>query len=154
MVFVGLPVASGQIAERTGLKNDFIIEAGGYEYEVEVVGNFDVKEMEFSIDEKKLTLHLDSRLENSLGEIYIPKNLTSGNFTFFLNDQEIFPDVKKNDRIAFVTLQFNGTGLHKLDIIGTTVLPEFSQIAPLVLASGLLGLIFLNKKRIQKLFIN
>ena len=148
-----MPVASGQIAERTGLKNDFIIETGGYEFEVEVVGNFDVKEMSFSKEEKKLTLHLNSQLENSLGEIYIPKNLTSGNFTFFLNDQEIFPDVKKSDRIAFVTLKFNGTGLHKLDIIGTTYLPEFSQIAPLVLASGLFGLIFLNKKRI-KLFFN
>lgn len=154
IALIALPLAYGQLSDRTGLGNDFIIETGGYEYEVEIVGNFDVNDVEFSAEEKKLTLYLNSQLENNLGEVYIPKNLTSGNFTFFLNDQEIFPDVKKNDRIAFITLKFNGTGLHKLDIIGTTYLPEFSHIASLVLASGLIGFIFINKKRIQKLFIN
>lgn len=149
-----MPLVYGQLSDRTGLSNSFIIETGGYEFEVDVIGNFDVNQAEFSVEEKKLTLYINSQLEKSFGEVYIPKNLTSGNFTFFLNDQEIFPDVKKNERIAFVTLKFNGTGLHKLDIIGTTYLPEFSQIAPLVLASGLFGLIFLNKKRFKKLFVN
>jgi len=85
--------------------------------------------------------------------------LLNGNFTFYLNGQEIFADVKTNDKISFITLEFPGKGLHKLDIIGTTTittttttpLPESSEITPLALVISLalgislIGIVFLKK---------
>ncbi|RDJ32568.1 MAG: hypothetical protein DWQ18_07070 [Crenarchaeota archaeon] len=144
------PAFAAPLSDRTGLKQDFIIETGGYEFEVETVSNFDVNKINFDAEGKRLTLTIDSGLENNLAEIYIPKNLINGNFTFFLNDVEIFPKVQTSEQISFITLEFVGTGKHTLDIIGTTYLPEFSEIAPLVLATGLIGLLFLKKRSLIK----
>ena len=137
-----------QALDTPGLLQKFEIKTGGYHYEVQTTSNFDVQEVEFSSDEKKLTLYIKSALENNLSEIQIPVNLTSGNFTFFLNDQEFFPNVKRNEKISLITAEFKGNGLHKLEIIGTTYLPEFSEIAPLVLATSIFG--FLLLKRFKK----
>jgi len=105
-----------------GLLNRFDIETGGYTFEVEIVSNFDVKEHEFDKDEKRLTIFVNSGLENNLGEIIIPQLLLSGNFTFYLNDMEFNPKIKSNDKISFITLNFTGTGDHKIDIIATKTL--------------------------------
>jgi len=137
--------AFGQISDRTGLKQTFTIETDGYEFEFEIVSNFNVDDYEFSSNEKRLTLFIESSLENNLSEIIIPRNLINGNFTFMLNDQEIFPNVRMNEQISFITLEFKGDGNHTLDIIGTTYLPEFSDVAPLVLATSLIGIIFFKR---------
>jgi len=102
-----------------GLLNRFDVETGGYTFEVKTVSNFDVKEHEFDKDEKRLTIFINSSLENNLGEIIIPKLLLSGNFTFYLNDIEFNPKIKSNDKISFITLNFTGTGNNKIDIIAT-----------------------------------
>ncbi len=145
LILVIAPPAFGQISDRTGLKQDFTIETGGYDFTVEIVSNFNVEDIEFSSDDKRLTLFINSGIENNLAEIQIPINLINGNFTFILNDQEIFPIVKINEKISFITLEFEGTGAHKLDIIGTTYLPEFSEIASLILFTSLFILIFARK---------
>jgi hypothetical protein len=139
------PSAFGQISDKTGLKQNFIIETGGYEFPVDVTSSFDVQRLDFSSEDKRLTLHLNSVVEQNLAEIQIPKNLTNGNFTFFLDDQEIFPKVQTNEKISFITVEFEGKGIHKLDIIGTTYLPEFSSIAPLILSVLLIPIIFVRK---------
>jgi hypothetical protein len=59
-----------------------------------------------------------------------------------LNDQEIFPIVKTSEKISFITVEFEGSGTNKLDIIGTTYLPESSKITPLVLFASLVVIIF------------
>lgn len=146
-----IPNAFGQLSDRTGLKQVFTIETGGYSFPVEVVSNFSVENTEFSSEEKKLTLHIFSNTQNNLAEIQIPKNLINGNFTFFVNGQEIFPKVQTNEQISFIFIEFPGNGTSTVEIIGTTYLPEFSQVAPLVLASSL-GII-LVLKRMKKLFI-
>jgi ribosomal protein L5 len=151
LFLLACPSAFGQISDKTGLKQTFIIETGGYEFPVDVTSSFNVERIDFSSDEKRLTLHINNALEQNLAEIQIPKNLTNGNFTFFLDDQEIFPEVQTNKKISFITLEFNGTGIHKLDVIGTTYLPEFSDIAPLILSVLLIPIIFVRK--IKKLFI-
>lgn len=139
-----IPDASAQISDRTGLKQNFVIETGGYEFTVDIVSNFNVENIEFSSEDKRLSFYINSGLENNLSEIQIPINLINGNFTFILNDQEILPIVKKNEKISFITLEFDGTGKHKLDIIGTTYLPEFSQIS-LILSLSFIALIFTLK---------
>jgi len=145
LLLVIIPPAFGQISERTGLKQDFTIETGGYDFPVEITSNFNVEDIEFSSDDKRLTLFINSGIENNLAEIQIPINLINGNFTFILNDQEIFPNVRTNEKISFITFEFEGTGKHKLDIIGTTYLPEFSEIASLILFVSIFVLIIPRK---------
>ena len=141
LLLVVIPIASAQISDRTGLKQDFVVETGGYEFIVDVISNFNIEDIEFSSEDKRLTFYIINGLENNLAEIQIPINLINGNFTFILNDQEIFPIVKKNEKISFITLEFQGNGKHKLDIIGTTYLPEFSETVHLILALSILALI-------------
>jgi len=142
LLLVVIPTASAQISDRTGLKQNYIIETGGYEFTVDITSNFNIENIEFSSEDKRLTFYIINGLKNNLAEIQIPINLINGNFTFILNDQEIFPVVKKNEKISFITLEFQGNGKHKLDIIGTTYLPEFSEIVHLILALSLLAIIF------------
>ncbi len=102
-----------------GLLNRFDVETGGYTFEIEIVSNFDVIEHEFDKDEKRLTIFINSSLENNLGEIIIPQLLLSGNFTFYLNDIQYNQNIKSNAKISFITLNFTGTGNNKIDIIAT-----------------------------------
>ena len=152
LLLVAVPSAFGQISDRTGLNQDFTIETGGYAFTVDVTSNFNVEDVEFSSDDKRLTFYINSGLENNLAEIQIPKNLTSGNFTFMLNDQEIFPNVKTSEKISFITVEFEGSGKNKLDIIETNI-PESSEITSLILfasiaviiIASIVGIIFTRK---------
>lgn len=139
------PIAFALLGDKTGFAQRLSIETGGYNFEVETVSSFDITDYEFNSGEKRLTMFISSTVQNNLVEIQIPKNLISGNFTFYLNDEQIKADVKGNEQISFITLEFPGDGFHKLDIIGTTYLPEFSTIASLVLATSLIGILFLKK---------
>ena len=139
------PTAYGQLSDKTGYKQNFVVTTGGYDFPVEVVASFDIDRLDFDSDEKRLTIHLNSGIENNLAEILLPKNLIGGNFTFFLNDQEIFPKVAHNDKISFITVEFEGKGISKLDIIGTTYLPEFSYVTPLILLLLLIPVVFVSK---------
>ncbi len=148
MIFTSLllsPSAFGQYFDTPGLVNRLPVETGGYIFEVIIVSSFDIPDYQFSSEEKRLSLIITSSVSNNLAEIQIPKNLINGNFTFYLNGKEIFADVKTNEKISFITIEFPGKGLHKLDIIGTTYLPEFTEIAQLVLATSLIGIVFLKK---------
>ena len=112
----------GQLSDKTGLVTRFDVETSGYSYEIEIVSNFDVTDHEFNKDEKRLTVFINSGLENNLGEIIIPKILLAGNFTFYLNDLELNPKIKSNEKISFVTLNFTGIGNNKIDIFATDAL--------------------------------
>ncbi len=155
-----IPPAFGQFFDTPGWVNRLQVENEGYIFEVHVVSSFDIPSHQFSSEEKRLSFFISTSVSNNLSEIQIPKNLLNGNFTFYLNGQEIFADVKTNDKISFITLEFPGKGLHKLDIIGTTTtpttttttpLPESSEITPLVLvislvlATSLIGIVLLKK---------
>lgn len=120
--------AYGQLlSDSTGLVNRLDVESGGYNYEVEVVSNFDISDYRFNENEKKLTIFLESGLENNLGEMIIPQNLISGNFTFYLDENEFTPNLKSNEKILFVTLNFTGTGNHTLEIVATESLNDVSK---------------------------
>ncbi len=157
-----IPPAFGQFFDTPGWVNRLQVENEGYIFEVHVVSSFDIPSHQFSSEEKRLSFFISTSVSNNLSEIQIPKNLLNGNFTFYLNGQEIFADVKTNDKISLITIEFPGKGLHKLDIIGTTTtpttttttttpLPESSEITPLVLvislvlAISLIGIVFLKK---------
>ncbi len=113
---------SQPLSDTTGLVHRLDVQASGYEFEVQLVGNFDVTDHEFVKDEKRLTFFISSSLENNLGELIIPQRLLSGNFTFVLDDEMINPNNRQSEKISFVTLNFTGAGNHKLDVIASDVL--------------------------------
>ena len=135
LLFVLTPVYGQLLSDATGLVNRLDVQTGGYSFEVEIVSNFDILDFEFNEDEKKLTLHINSGLENNLGEVIIPQNLIGGNMTFYLNDQKYFPNVNANEKISFLTLNFTGSGENKLDIFGTTYLSGLDEITETELPS-------------------
>ena len=113
------PAYAQLLSDKTGLVNRFDVEAGGHIFEVATVSNFDVIDHEFDKDEKRLTIFINSSLENNLGELTIPRTLLTGNFTFYLNDMQYNPQVRSNDKISFIILNFTGLGKNKIDIIAT-----------------------------------
>ena len=147
MTTIFLPPAFGQISEKTGLKKDFTIETSSLSFDVETVANFDIKDVQFSKDGKKLTFSINSELENNFAEIQIPLNLINGNLTVFSNGEEIFPQIRKNDKISFIVLEFEGNGTNTLEIVGTTYLPEFSSIALLVMGAAFTTIMLPRKFR-------
>ncbi len=128
LLFVVTPVYGGLLSDATGLVNRLDIQTSGHRFEVKTISNFEIPNFEFNKDEKKLTLHISSGLENNLGEITIPQNLLGGNLTFYLNGQEYIPHVRINEKISFVTLNFTGIGDNTLDIVGTDYLSGLTEI--------------------------
>lgn len=120
--------AFGQLSDRTGLLTRIDVDASGHTFEVVTVSNFDLLDHEFDKDEKRLTLFVNSDLENNLGEVTIPKTLLGGNLTFYLNDVEITQKSKSNNKISFITLNFTGMGSNKIDIMGTEALAGVKEI--------------------------
>jgi len=133
LIFVVTPVYGGTLSDATGLVNRLDVQTGGHSFEIETVSNFYIPDYHFDEDKKSLTIYITSGLENNLSEILLPQNLLSGNFTFYLNDQEYFPQVKSSETISFITLNFTGSGDNKLEIIGSTYLSGLTEeeISPL-----------------------
>ena len=129
LLLVFTPAFGQLLSDKTGLVNRFDVETIGHSYEIKTVANFDVIDHEFNKDEKRLTIFITSGIENNLGEIIIPKILLGGNFTFYLNDQEYQPKIKSNERIAFITLNFTGSGNNKVDVIATNYLENPDEVA-------------------------
>ena len=142
-----LPTAFGDLSDKTGLKKDFTIKTDGYQFNVVTTASFDIEGVKFNKDEKKLTLKTSSEIENNLAEIQIPLNLIDGNLTVFVNGTETFPKILKNDKISFLTMEFSGKGVTNIEIIGTTYLPEFSEIVPIILAASFVSMIVSYKIR-------
>ena len=123
-----IPVYGQLLSDATGLVNRLDVQTGGHTFEIEITSNFDIRNFDFDKNSKRLSLYLNSGLENNLGEILIPQNLLGGNFTFYLNDKEFFPKVNSNEKITFVTLNFTGSGNNQFDIVGTTYLDGLTEI--------------------------
>ena len=128
LLLVLTPAFGQLLGDKTGLVTRFDVQTSGYTYEIQTVSNFDVTDHEFDKDEKRLTIFLNSSLENNLGDIIIPKILLSGNFTFYQNDLEIEQKIKSNERISFITLNFTGIGNNKIDIVATEALVGVEEI--------------------------
>ena len=133
ILFVATPAYAQLLSDATGLAKKLDVETDGHTFEIETISNFDIKDFDFDKDEKKLTLYIVSGLENNLGEIIIPQNFLSGNFTFYLNDQEFSPEIKSNDSVSFITLNFTGSGNNQVVMFGTTYLDGITKKDPVEL---------------------
>lgn len=125
---VVLSPAYGQLlSDATGLVNRLDVQSAGHTFEVKTVSNFDIYDFDFNRDEKLLTLYISSGLENNLGEVIIPTNLLSGNFTLLLNDQEYVTKINTNEKISFLTLNFTGSGYNQLKIFASEALSGVTE---------------------------
>ena len=128
LFFVIAPVSGQSLSDATGLINRLDIQTSGYAFEIKLTSNFDLTDYIFEKDEKQITLYVDSALENNLAELIIPKDLLSGNFIFYLNDQDFLPRVESNEKISFITLNFTGSGSNVVKIIGSEYLVGLDPI--------------------------
>jgi hypothetical protein len=128
LFFVVNPVSGQLLSDATGLINRFDVNTSGHTFEIILTSNFDLTDHYFDKDEKQLVLYIDSGLENNLGEIIIPQNLLSGDFDFYLNDQEFFPKIQSNEKIHFITLEFFGSGTNVVKINATEYLSGLDEI--------------------------
>jgi len=132
ILFFVIPPTHGQLlSDATGLINRMNIQTSSYDFEVVLTANFDLLDYSFDKNEKQLTLYLDNGLENNIGEIIIPTTLLSGDFRFYLNDQEFFPKVQSDERINFITMNFIGLGNNEVKIIGTEYLSGLDDNIPI-----------------------
>ena len=122
LFFIVTPVYGQLLSDATGLINRLEIQTSGYTFEIKLTSNFDLENFVFDKDQKQLTLYLESGLDDNLGEIIIPKDLLSGDFTFYLNDGEFFPKIQSNQLINFITFEFSGSGTNVVKIIATEYL--------------------------------
>jgi len=122
------PTSGQLLSDATGIIHRLDVQTSGYIFEIQLTSNFDLADYTFDKDQKQIILYFDSALENNLGEIIIPQDLLSGNFMFYLNDQEFFPKVQSNEKISFITLNFTGSGDNVVKIIGSESLVGLTEI--------------------------
>jgi len=74
-------------------------------------------------------------------ELTLPKSMISGNIMVEAGDQTITPEIVSEDETA-TTIKFAvPEGETEVDIIGTTVIPEFPVIAALILGAAITGIV-------------
>ena len=116
--FVVIAPAYAQIlSDATGIVNRIDVETGGHIYEIQIVSNFQIIDSDFDGDNNKLTINIESGIENNLGEMIIPQQIFDGGLIFYLDEDEITPKINSNENISFITLEFFGIGKHTLEIL-------------------------------------
>ena len=117
-----------------GIRWAWKIPADQYVFTVNTTSNFDMQNVVFNKDTKTLTFLGTSPHTGNIAEIEIPSNLVGGNYTIYHNGAQISPIVLKNGNLTTVILNFNDTGNSTTNVMGTTYLPEFGGIAPIIMA--------------------
>ena len=131
LLFVVTPVYGQLLSDATGLINRLDIQTSSHNFEVILTSNFDLVDYSFDKNNKQLTINLDSGLDDNLGELVIPTTLLNGDLTFYLNDEEFFPNIQSSEKVHFVTLKFSGIGSNVLSISGTEYLVGLDEIVPI-----------------------
>ncbi|MGI0101561.1 MAG: hypothetical protein ACREA7_03075 [Nitrosotalea sp.] len=128
-----------------GIKWSWPIQANQYVFTVNTTSNYDMQNVTFNNNTKTLTFLGNSSHDGNIAEIEIPTNLIGGNYTVYQNETQLQPIVLKNANLTTIILKFNQSGNVKTDITGTTYLPEFSGIAPMIMVASF-GILFLTMR--------
>ena len=128
LLFVITPAYGQLLSDATGLINRLDIQTSGHNFEVILTSNFDLVDYSFDKNNKQLTINLDSGLDDNLGELVIPTTLLNGDLTFYLNDEEFYPNIQSSEKVHFVTLKFSGIGSHVFSVTGTEYLVGLDEI--------------------------
>ena len=101
----------------------------GKEFEV---GIRSIEDVELVFDQPSKSISFDLKKENQLVTLIIPLELLWNPYTVFLDDQKILKhEFLKTDSHVWISVKPKATGT--VQIIGTSVVPEFSLLIPLVL---------------------
>jgi hypothetical protein len=128
--------------DHPGIKWDWNIKAENYAFDVTTVSNYDMKNVTFNKVNKELVFSGNSSHSENIAEIEIPHNLIGGNLTVMQDGKPISAIVIPGTNSSTIMLKFNQTGLSTTSIMGTTYLPEFSSVAPLVMILSITMVLF------------
>ena len=99
------------------------------EYLVEITSNSNIEN--FAFDQPSKSITFDVSEENRFVNTIIPLELLWGPYSVFLDDEKIlFQEYFNNGTHVWVTMIPKTSG--EITIIGTTVVPEFSMMIPLI----------------------
>ena len=128
-----------------GIKWAWPIKASQYVFIVNTTSNYDMQNVTFNNGTKTLSFFGNSSHTGNIAEIEIPTNLIGGNYTVYQNGTQLYPIVLKNANLTTVILKFNQSGKVETNITGTTYLPEFSGIVPMIMVASF-GILFLTMR--------
>jgi hypothetical protein len=130
-----------------GIRWDWKIKAENYTFDVITVSNYDMKNVTFNKVNKELVFSGNSSYAEKIAEIEIPTNLIGGNLTVTQGGKPIPAIVIPGTDITTIMLKFNQTGMINTSVIGTTYLPEFSNVALLVMILSITMVLLMPKIR-------
>jgi len=117
--------------ENVGLKYNYIINSGGYNFEIEMVANFQQPSLTFNEADKSLIFNFEtSRDVGNESEFYIPKELLVGPLTVLLDGQKVSPIINETDNIFYIGMTIEGKGEHVIEIIDAKNIDIGSLEAP------------------------
>ncbi|MDE1727590.1 MAG: hypothetical protein KGI02_01445 [Thaumarchaeota archaeon] len=119
--------------DHPGIKWDWKIKAENYTFDVITVSNYEMQNVTFNEMNKELVFLGNSTHDGNIAEIQIPTNLIGGKLTVTQDGKPVPSIVIPGTDSSTVMLKFNQTGTTNTSIIGTTYLPEFSNVALLVM---------------------
>lgn len=120
--------------DHPGIKWNWAIKAENYTFDVVTVSNYDISNVTFNKANKELVFTGNSSYADKIAEIEIPANLIGGNLTVTQDGKPLQAIVIPGTNSSTVMIKMNQTGTIHTSVIGTTYLPEFSTIVPLVMA--------------------
>jgi hypothetical protein len=150
MILLGLlssPAFAQQVTapkglDHPGIKWEWKIKAENYTFNVITVSNYDVKNVTFNKANKELIFIGNSTHDRNIAEIEIPRNLIGGNLTVMQDGNVLSPIIIPGTNSSTLMLKFNQTGTTNTSIVGTTYLPEFSNVASLVMILSIVMVLF------------
>ncbi len=129
---------------------DYIVNAEGKQFDVVVDAWYSTpRELEFNKDGKKISIDVDTSVEPKMVDIFIPHELLDGSLSITVNNEKVLEEgpitltgviyLTKDATWSHITL-FPTADKSKIEIIGTTVVPEF-PLELLILSTSVAGLI-------------
>jgi len=148
---VKLPPIGEYSGPRVNALIDHVIVADGTVFHVTTESNSTISNFMFTQEEKKLMFNVTGPADtNGFCNITIPNQLLGGPFTIIIDEQTV-SEVLSSDNGTHTWLYFTYLhSLHKIEIIGTTVIPEFPSATVLALFVFVTLIAVTLKKRIRK----
>lgn len=125
---------------------DFTITEEGKDFTVTVNGYYFIPQsVTFDKEKKTLTLELDTSDSFRQVDFDIPTELLDGDFTVLVNGVERDANIHKMDGYTHF-IPWPGEDDHTtIEVIGTSAVPEFGILAPIVLTMSIIPIIFFQK---------
>lgn len=127
-----------------GIESGYEIFAEGKEFQITLEGDWYrysvIKEVAFSKEEKRLSIEIAKTDIFNILRISIPYELLNGQYTTFVDGEQIQTDAEKRETSAVIHVPIDDT-VNRVEIIGTTVVPEFPVNIMAITAIGLIGVL-------------